>query len=125
MNMQELIIDDLTAPHFSEEGLKLLAAREEIGIDFSLDGIIRFAQGDLDVPLYRDSFYLDRLEAFLLEGDRNGGSTRAGKGWMSATFADIIIQRSRFAFCQGGRVGQQGQPQLNHSWPQSRLSFGL
>lgn len=95
-NMQELRIDDLTAPHFSEKGLKHLAAREEIEIDFSLDGIIRFAEENLDVPLYRDSFYLDRLEAFLLEGDRHGGFTRAGKGWMCAMFADIVIQRSRF-----------------------------
>ena len=89
-------IDDLREPVISEAGRKVLAERAAIPIPFSMDGILKFAEGELDVPLYRGEFFLERLESFMLEGSRACQLSDAGKGFLTATMANLVIQRSRF-----------------------------
>ena len=89
-------IDDLHKPVISAAGRKVLAERAAIPIPFSMGGILKFAEGELDVPLYRGEFFLERLESFMLEGSRACRLTDAGKGFLTATMANLVMQRSRF-----------------------------
>ncbi len=89
-------IDDLADPVISEQGRKVLAAREALPIPYSIDGVMAFAENQLDVPLYREEYLFDRLEAFMLEANSANELSDAGRGFLSATMANIIAQRSRF-----------------------------
>ncbi len=89
-------IDDLRKPVISEAGRRVLAERAAIPIPFSMDGILESAAHELDVPLYRGEFFLERLESFMLEGDGCCQFSDAGKGFFAATMANLVVQRSRF-----------------------------
>ena len=96
MTEQTIDIDDLANPVISEAGKKVLAERAEIPIDFSMDAVLAFTESQLDVPLYRGEFFLDRLESFMMEGHRVCNYSDAGKGFFVATISNLILQRSRF-----------------------------
>ena len=91
----EITVDDLAAPEISRRGLEILAERAAIPIEFSLRGILRFAEATSDVPIYQDEEFFHNLERFLLEGDRRGGFSKAGKKLLAAECANLIVQRSR------------------------------
>ena len=91
----EITVDDLAAPEISERGLEILAERAAIPIEFSLKGILQFAKNASDVPIHRDEEFFQNLERFLLEGDRRGGFSQAGKKMLAAECANLIVQRSR------------------------------
>ena len=74
----------------------MFAERAAIPIPFSMDGILKFAESELDVPLFRGEFFLERLESFMLEGSRACQLSDAGRGFLTATMANLVIQRSRF-----------------------------
>ena len=91
----EITVDDLATPEISDRGLEILAERTAIPIEFSLQGILQFAEQTSDVPIHHDEDFFQSLERFLLEGDRRGGFSEAGKKFLAAEFANLIIQRSR------------------------------
>ena len=93
--MSIITVDDLAAPEFTEEALKLFTEREQLSIEFSLDGILDYAEKNSEVPVFRDDAFLNSLERILLEGDRVCGFTEAGKKYLATEFAGYIIQRSR------------------------------
>ena len=88
-------IDDLANPVISEAGKTNLAQLEAIPIDYSLDGMLEFAETQLDVPVFKEDSYLERLEAFIVEGDRFGNFSKAGKKFLASCCAQAIIHRSR------------------------------
>ena len=90
-----ITIDDLAAPEFSSRGLEILRGRAAIPIEFSLRGILRYAEDMSDVPVHQDEDFFRSLERFLLEGDRRGGFTEAGKKLLAAEMANFVVQRSR------------------------------
>ena len=75
---KEITVDDLAAPEISERGREILAERAAIPIEFSLKGVLRFAEDASDVPIHWDEEFFRNLERFLLEGDRRGGFSEAG-----------------------------------------------
>ena len=91
----EITVDDLAAPEISERGLEILAERAAIPIEFSLKGILQFAEDTSDVQIHWDEEFFRNLERFLLEGDRRGGFSQAGKKMLAAECANLIVQRSR------------------------------
>ena len=91
----EITVDDLAAPEISERGLEILAKHAAIPIEFSLTGILRFAKETSDVPIHRDDDFFQNLERFLLEGDRRGTFSEAGKKLLAAACANLVVQRSR------------------------------
>ena len=91
----EIAVDDLATPEISERGLEILAERAAIPIEFSIQGILQFAEDTSDVPIYRDAEFFQSLERFLLEGDCRGGFSDAGKKLLAAECANLIVQRSR------------------------------
>ena len=91
----EITVDDLAAPEISDRGLQILAERAAIPIEFSIQGILQFAEDASDVPIHQDEDFFQNLERFLLEGDRRGGFSEAGKKLLAAECANLIIQRSR------------------------------
>ena len=91
----EITVDDLAAPEISERGLEILAERAAIPIEFSLKGVLQFAEDASDVPIYWDEDFFRNLERFLLEGHRRGGFSEAGKKLLAAECANLIVQRSR------------------------------
>ena len=91
----EITVDDLAAPEISERGREILADRAAIPIEFSLKGVLRFAEDASDVPIYWDDDFFRNLERFLLEGHRRGGFSEAGKKLLAAECANLIVQRSR------------------------------
>ena len=93
--MNQIAVDDLAAPEISERGLEILAERAAIPIEFSLKGVLQFARDTSDVPIHRDDDFFGNLERFLLEGDRRGGFSEAGKNLLAAECANLIVQRSR------------------------------
>ena len=90
-----ITVDDLAAPEISARGLEILAERAAIPIEFSLKGILQFAGDTSDVPIHQDEDFFQNLERFLLEGDRRGGFSEAGKKLLAAECANFIVQRSR------------------------------
>ena len=94
--MDSIDIDDLAAPIISPAGREVLAARAALPIEFSMDGILAFCEANLDVPVYKGEFFLERLESFMLEGHHESNFSAAGKGFFAATFANLVMQRSRF-----------------------------
>ena len=93
--INEITVDDLEAPEISDRGLEILAERAAIPIEFSIQGILQFAEDASDVPIHQDEDFFQNLERFLLEGDRRGGFSEAGKKLLAAECANLIIQRSR------------------------------
>lgn len=93
--MNVITVDDLANPDISPRGKEILAEREAIAIEFSIQDILRFAEEISDVPIYKDEEFFDSLERFLLEGDRRGGFSEAGKKMLAVEFANLIVQRSR------------------------------
>lgn len=93
--MNIVTVDDLSKPQLSERGKEILASRAAIEIEFSLQGILQFAEDMSDVPIYQDNQFFESLERFLLEGDRRGGFSEAGKKMLAVEMANIVIQRSR------------------------------
>ncbi len=93
--INEITVDDLAAPAVSARGKEILAERAAIPIEFSLKGILQFAEDTSDVPVHRDEDFFQNLERFLLEGDRRGGFSEAGKKLLAAECANLIVQRSR------------------------------
>ncbi len=91
----EITVDDLTAPEISERGMEILAERAAIPIEFSLKGILQFAEDVSDVPIHRDEDSFQNFERFLLEGDHRGGFSEAGKKLLAVECANLIVQRSR------------------------------
>ena len=91
----EITVDDLAAPEISGRGLEILAERAAIPIEFSLRGVLQFAEDVSDVPIHRDEDSFHSFERFLLEGDRRGGFSEAGKKLLAAECANLIVQRSR------------------------------
>ena len=87
-------IDDLADPQFSEEARQILSKRETMDIEYSIDGLIRFAKSALDVPLFRGE-YLDHLDRFMRESVRDDRLTVAGQKHLARRFVDIVLQRSR------------------------------
>ena len=95
-NMTETIdIDDLANPIISEAGKRTFAQLEATAFDYSLDGMIKFAESQLDIPVFKEDSYLERMEAFILEGDRYGSFHKAGKAYLATSCAQAIIHRSR------------------------------
>ena len=90
-----ITIDDLAAPEFSARALEILRERAAIPIEFSLRGILRYAEDMSDVPIHQDDDFFRSLERFLLEGDRRGGFTEAGRKLLAAEMANFVVQRSR------------------------------
>ena len=90
-----ITVDDLAAPEISSRGLEILAEHAAIPIEFSLPGILRYAEEASDVPIHRDDDAFQSFERFLLEGDRRGGFSEAGKKLLAAECANLIVQRSR------------------------------
>ena len=90
-----ITVDDLAAPEISVRGLEILAERAAIPIEFSLQGVLQFAKDTSDVPIYQDEDFFQNLERFLLEGDRRGSFSEAGKKLLAAECANLIVQRSR------------------------------
>ena len=88
-------VDDLAAPKISDRGLEILAKRAAIPIEFSLPGILQYAEATSDVPIHQDEESFQSLERFLLEGHRRGGFSLAGKKLLAAECANLIVQRSR------------------------------
>ena len=88
-------VDDLAEPEFSARGLEILAERAAIPIEFSLQGILRHAEEISDVPVHQDEDTFHSLERFLLEGDRHGGFSKAGKALLALNCANFVVQRSR------------------------------
>ena len=93
--MNQITVDDLAAPEISDRGLEILAERAAIPIEFSLKGFLQFAEDASDVPIHRDDDFFQNLERFLLEGERRGGFSEAGKKLLAAECANLIVQRSR------------------------------
>ena len=93
--MNEITVDDLAAPEISARGREILAERAAIPIEFSLKGILQFAEEASDVRIHRDDDFFQNLERFLLEGDRRGGFSQSGKKLLAAECANLIVQRSR------------------------------
>ena len=93
-----ITVDDLAAPEISARGLEILAERAAIPIEFSLQGILKYAENVSDVPIHQDEESFHNLERFLLEGDCRGGFSKAGKKLLAAECANLIIQRSRLEF---------------------------
>lgn len=91
----EITVDDLAAPEISERGLEILAERAAIPIEFSLEGVLQFAEDASDVPIHWDDEFFRNLERFLFEGDRRGGFSEAGKKLLASECANLIVQRSR------------------------------
>lgn len=91
----EITVEDLAAPEISVRGLEILAERAAIPIEFSLPSILQFADDTSDVPIHQDEDFFQNLERFLLEGDRRGGFSEAGKKLLAAECANLIVQRSR------------------------------
>lgn len=93
--MNVITVDDLARPEISERGKEILAERAAIPIEFSLSGILRYAENISDVAIHQDEELFQSLERFLMEGDRRGGFSEAGKKLLAAEMAGIIVQRSR------------------------------
>ena len=93
--IKKITVDDLAAPEISARGLEILAERAAIPIEFSLSGILHFAEESSDLPIHQDEDFFHNLERFLLEGDRRGGFSEAGKKLLAAECANLIVQRSR------------------------------
>lgn len=93
--MNVITVDDLANPQISERGREILAERETLPVDFSISGILRYAEEISDVPIYKDAEALASLERFLLEGDQRCGFSLAGKKMLAVEMANIIVQRSR------------------------------
>lgn len=91
----EITVDDLAAPQISARGLEILTATAGIPVEFSMQGILAFAENTCDVPIHEDQAFFENLERFLLEGDRRGGFSEAGKKLLAAECANLIVQRSR------------------------------
>ena len=91
----EITVDDLAAPEISVRGLEILAERAAIPVEFSLQGVLQFAKDTSDVPIHQDEDFFQVLGRFLLEGDRRGGFSEAGKRLLAAECANFIVQRSR------------------------------
>lgn len=90
-----IYIDDLASPNISEKGKKVLADRAAVPIDYTIDAVIKHAESQLDVPLFRDELLFDCFDRFMREADRDGRYMQAGKGLLAASFADSLTQRSR------------------------------
>lgn len=90
-----ITVDDLAAPEISGRGLAILAERAALPIEFSLQGILQFAEQTSEVAIHQDPEFFRNLERFLLEGDRRGGFSEAGKKLLATEFANLIVQRSR------------------------------
>ena len=88
-------VDDLAEPEFSDRGLEILAERAAIPIEFSLQGVLQFAEETCDVPIHQDEEFFQSLERFLLEGDRQGGFSEAGRKLLALNCANFVVQRSR------------------------------
>ena len=80
----EITLDDLAAPEISDRGREILAERAAIPVEFSLQGILKFANETTDVPIHQDDAFFHSLERFLLEGDQRGELTDAGKKLLAA-----------------------------------------
>lgn len=93
--MKILTVDDLANPEISEEGQEILAERAKIPIEFSIAGILEYAQGISDIPIFRDAEMEDSLKRFLEEGHEQGGFSKAGQKLLATQFAGFIVQRSR------------------------------
>lgn len=93
--MNVITVDDLANPEISERGREILAERAAISVEFSLQGILQYAEDISDVPIHKDEEFFKSLERFLLEGDRRGGFSEAGKKMLAAEMANLIVQRSR------------------------------
>lgn len=93
--MKIVTVDDLAKPEISPRGREIFAERAAIPIEFSLPGILQFAENISDVPIYHDQAMLQSLERFLQEGDRQGGFSESGKKLLAVELANIIVQRSR------------------------------
>ena len=94
--MSTIYIDDLANPKISEAGQKVLAARAAVPIDYNIDAVIKFAENQLDVPLFRDDYIFDSFDRFMREANEtHDDMSQAGKGLLAASFADSIVQRSR------------------------------
>ena len=92
----EITVDDLGSPEISERGREILAQAAAIPIEFSLPGILKFAEHTSDVPIYKDEEFFRTLERFLLEGHDRGVFLRSRtKKLLAAECAMLIIQRSR------------------------------
>ena len=87
--------DDLASPQISERGREILAQRAAIPIEFTLEGILQFARDTTDVPIHQDDEFFGNLERFLMEGDRRGSFSEAGKKMLASACANLIVQRSR------------------------------
>ena len=82
-------------PQISERGKEILALRTTIPVEFSLQGILQYASEMSDVPIHQDEEFFESLERFLLEGDRQGGFSAAGKKFLASELANTVVQRSR------------------------------
>ena len=99
--MTEIItIDDLANPGYSDKAEAILAQRETMDIEYSIEGICAYAEKLLDVPLFRGgegtgSNYLDNLSRFVEESKKDDRLSVAGQKHLARRFVDIVIQRSR------------------------------
>ena len=93
--MSTIYIDDLADPKISDEGKAVLAAREAVPIDYTIDAVVAFAESQLDVPIFKDEYMLDSFDRFMQEANQTHPMNKAGKGLLAASFADSIVQRSR------------------------------
>lgn len=91
-----IAVADLAAPEFSDEALKILAERENLPVEFSLEGILKYAEQMTDVPIFRDDqVFFNSLWRILLEADRTCGFSESGKKYLASEFAGFVVQRSR------------------------------